>query len=103
MTRTILRAGIVTLALCAASMANSAPPASGNPPAAVAATLQSDELPPGPNFSLYKASCLTCHTSSYVIKSPKSPRQFWETEVKKMADLYDAPIQAGDQKRTGRL
>ena len=61
-------------------------------------TVQKSELPPGPNFALYKTACLTCHTSSYVIKSPKSPRPYWEIEVKKMVDLYDAPINEQEQK-----
>ncbi len=56
------------------------------------------ELPAGPNFALYKASCLTCHTSTYVINSPKSPRPIWEASVKKMVDLYDAPINEENQK-----
>jgi mono/diheme cytochrome c family protein len=59
---------------------------------------QSGELPKGPNFALYKANCLTCHTSSYVVKMPKSPRSVWEASVKKMVDLYDAKISEEKQK-----
>src|SRR5450432_1886829 len=63
-----------------------------------AVPLQGGELPPGPNFALYKASCLTCHTSSYVIQLPKTTRDVWEASVKKMVDLYDAPISEANQK-----
>ena len=62
------------------------------------AVLQAGELPSGPNFALYKASCLACHSSSYVIQAPNSPRGYWETEVKKMVDLYNAPLNDDSQR-----
>ncbi len=89
---------VAALALGAVKPGPAAFAAEGDTEENAAETLKNRELPPGPNFELYKASCLTCHTSSYVIKTPKSPRSHWEMEVKKMVDLYDAPIQAGDQK-----
>ena len=91
--RTILFAGLVALAGSTATMTGAADTSESG-----AVTLQSGELPAGPNFALYKTSCLGCHTSSYVIKTPKSPRSYWEMEVKKMVDLYNAPINEQDQK-----
>ena len=99
MKRAILFVGVVTLAICTARVGNSASTSGSNSAESVAGPLQEGELPPGPNFALYKSSCLTCHTSSYVIQAPKSPRSYWEEEVKKMVDLYDAPIKAPEQKK----
>lgn len=86
---------LVSLGVSAGKSASS--PAGGLAETAIV-PFQADELPSGPNFALYKASCLTCHTSSYVIQTPKSPRNYWETEVKKMVDLYDAPLNDESQK-----
>lgn len=98
MKRLFISAGVVAIALIGATAANSASPSAGASGEIGIVPLQAAELPSGPNFALYKASCLTCHTSSYVIQTPKSPRSYWETEVKKMVDLYDAPLNDESQK-----
>lgn len=55
------------------------------------------EVPPGPNVDLYKNYCLRCHTSRYVSMQPPFPKGVWQTEVKKMVDVYGAPIPDTDQ------
>jgi len=57
-----------------------------------------EELPVAPNVGVYRAHCLSCHSSSYVIQLPKTTRKVWEDEVKKMVDLYDAKITPEKQK-----
>src|SRR6516225_3024502 len=56
------------------------------------------ELPVAKNINVYRAYCLSCHSSSYVIQLPKTTRDVWEAEVKKMVDMYDAKITPENQK-----
>ena len=57
-----------------------------------------EDLPVAKNAHVYKAYCLSCHSSSYVIQLPKTTRDVWAAEVKKMVDLYDAKITPENQK-----
>ncbi len=98
MKRLFFSAWVVALALTGARAGESASPSVAGSAAIGSIPLQAGELPSGPNFALSKAACLTCHTSSYVIQTPKSPRHYWETEVKKMVDLYAAPLNDENQK-----
>lgn len=54
-------------------------------------------LPVAKNVNVYRANCLSCHSSSYVINLPKTTRDVWVAEVKKMVDLYDAKISPENQ------
>jgi len=56
------------------------------------------ELPVAKNINVYRAHCLSCHSSSYVIQLPKTTRDVWQAEVKKMVDMYDAKITPENQK-----
>jgi len=57
------------------------------------------DTPPGPNLAAYQQKCLLCHTSRYVTTQPRFPRTVWEKEVKKMVDVYGAPITAEEQQQ----
>jgi hypothetical protein len=55
------------------------------------------DMPPGPNLALYQQKCLLCHTSRYVTMQPRFSQTVWEKEVKKMVDVYGAPITPEEQ------
>ncbi|HME33121.1 MAG TPA: hypothetical protein VKG65_10245 [Terriglobales bacterium] len=55
------------------------------------------ELPSGPNFDVFQKQCLLCHSARYVTMQPRFSRTVWEKEVKKMVDVYGAPISAPEQ------
>jgi cytochrome c5 len=57
------------------------------------------EMPPGPNLAIYQQHCLLCHSSRYVTMQPGFSRAVWEKEVKKMVDVYGAPITPEEQKQ----
>ena len=67
-------------------------------PAIFAPRAAGEDLPVAKNVHVYKAYCLSCHSSSYVIQLPKTTREVWEAEVKKMVDMYDAKISPESQK-----
>jgi mono/diheme cytochrome c family protein len=98
MKRILISAFFVAAAFTAATAAALALRAVDGTRDAIALPYDSGELPKGPNFAVYKANCLSCHTSSYVVQMPKSPRSVWEASVKKMVDLYDAKISEEKQK-----
>ena len=56
------------------------------------------DLPTGPNFGVYQANCVSCHTSRYITNQPNFPRKVWEAEVTKMVKMYGAPIDEEKQK-----
>ena len=49
-------------------------------------------MPAGPNLAAYQQKCLLCHSSRYVTMQPRFSKTVWEKEVKKMVDVYGAPI-----------
>ena len=53
----------------------------------------------GPNQKVYEQHCLLCHSSRYVLMQPTFSRTVWEKEVKKMVDVYGAPISAPEQQQ----
>jgi cytochrome c5 len=55
------------------------------------------DMPPGPNLAVYQQKCQLCHTSRYVTMQPRFSRTVWEKEVKKMVDVYGAPIAPEEQ------
>lgn len=57
------------------------------------------EMPPGPNLEAFQQHCLLCHTARYVTMQPRFSRTVWEKEVKKMVDVYGAPISAPEQQQ----
>ena len=57
------------------------------------------ELPPGPNLETFQQHCLLCHSARYVTTQPHFSRTVWEKEVKKMVDVYSAPITPEEQQQ----
>lgn len=57
------------------------------------------EMPPGPNLEAFQQHCLLCHSARYVTMQPRFSRTVWEKEVKKMVDVYGAPITAPEQQQ----
>ena len=57
------------------------------------------DMPPGPDLAVYQQKCLLCHTSRYVTMQPRFSRTVWEKEVKKMVDVYGAPVTAEEQQQ----
>ena len=55
------------------------------------------EIQPGPNVEIYSKNCLLCHTARYVSMQPRFPKSVWQSEVKKMVDVYGATITEADQ------
>jgi cytochrome c5 len=57
------------------------------------------EMPPGPNLAVFQQHCLLCHSGRYVTTQPHFSRAVWEKEVKKMVDVFGAPITPADQQQ----
>jgi len=55
------------------------------------------EMLAGPNLAVYRKDCLLCHSSRYVTMQPRFSKAVWEKEVKKMVDVYGAPITPEEQ------
>jgi cytochrome c5 len=55
------------------------------------------EMPTGPNLAAFQQHCLLCHSGRYVTMQPHFSRAVWEKEVKKMVDVYGAPITPPEQ------
>jgi len=55
------------------------------------------EIAMGPYVEVYHKNCLFCHTARYVSMQPGLSKAVWQKEVKKMVDVYGAPISEADQ------
>ncbi|WP_240558628.1 cytochrome c [Paracoccus contaminans] len=54
-------------------------------------------LRPGANVELAEANCQTCHSVDYILSQPpQKGHDFWAAEVKKMIEVYKAPIEQAD-------
>jgi sulfite dehydrogenase (cytochrome) subunit B len=54
---------------------------------------------PGPNREVVQGNCGSCHSSDYISTQPQGPKfkkDFWQSEVIKMINVYGAPIDAAD-------
>jgi cytochrome c5 len=49
-------------------------------------------LPGGPEAAAANANCLICHSAGMVLNQPALPKAAWEAEVRKMINVYKAPI-----------
>ncbi len=55
-------------------------------------------LRPGPGMETASV-CMSCHSVDYInTQPPRSGKEFWEAEVKKMIKSYHAPISEADAK-----
>ena len=94
MTRSLLRAVILCMAL--------APPAAGAAAPfelkSVTVTLpSSDQLfPASPGSDQINSNCLACHSAGMVLNQPALSKEAWTAEVNKMIGIYKAPVAAQD-------
>ena len=51
-------------------------------------------LPAG--ASLVEAKCTACHSLDMITAQPKMPAEKWAATVKKMREVYHAPVAPGD-------
>ena len=72
---------------------------------AAAATLKIDlpepalRLKPGPGAQIAMDNCQGCHSLDYITtQPPHRDRAFWDAAVRKMVDVYGAPISEEDAK-----
>jgi sulfite dehydrogenase (cytochrome) subunit B len=56
-------------------------------------------LKPGDGQEQTQSNCAACHSLDYISTQPPGKgAAFWDAEVKKMAQVYGAPIQEADAK-----
>lgn len=91
---------VVLLAACSEVPAPPAAKRFDGPIAAQAITLP--EAPArftGSDGELLNANCLACHSPEMIAYQPAMTREQWAATVKKMREVYKAPIAAGDDER----
>ncbi|WP_454624223.1 cytochrome c [Bradyrhizobium cenepequi] len=95
-----MRYGIIALGAFSAALLASTPAWVQQPPAITSTTV---ELPPGdglfPGGSSADAinnNCLACHSADMVLNQPKLPKSAWDAEVRKMINVYKAPVDEVD-------
>lgn len=89
---------MIALALVLAVPALAAPAPKPAPKFAfrnVAVTMPQDfdvEYPAGTGADAVNANCRACHSTSMVLSQPPLSAEEWHKEVRKMIDVYKAPI-----------
>jgi hypothetical protein len=54
------------------------------------------QFPDGAAADAINNNCRACHSASMVLNQPALSRDAWEAEVKKMINVYKAPIEQAD-------
>jgi hypothetical protein len=50
-----------------------------------------------PGYTKAQAQCVACHSAEYMLYQPATaPRGYWENMVKRMQQVFKAPINDGD-------
>jgi hypothetical protein len=50
-----------------------------------------------PGYAKARANCMTCHSAEYMrYQPPTASRAYWESMVKRMKAVFNAPIQDAD-------
>jgi cytochrome c5 len=73
-----------------------APPRFAFAAQSIALPASTEALPPGPHLELVQANCLSCHSAMMLTTQPALKREQWEAIVKKMREVYKAPIADAD-------
>jgi hypothetical protein len=73
---------------------------------AAGAVTKTIELPPDgiqlkasplPGYAKAQANCVACHSAEYMVYQPaNAPRGYWETMVKRMQQVFKAPVADAD-------
>ena len=50
------------------------------------------------NFLVMQRNCQWCHSYGYILNQGKQSREFWNSVIVKMRDVYKAPITKQDEK-----
>jgi hypothetical protein len=50
------------------------------------------DLPDLPGRDAVIANCTACHSPSTMLQQPQVSREKWESQVKKMVEIYKAPV-----------
>ena len=53
-------------------------------------------FPGGSAADAINNNCLACHSADMVLNQPTLPRATWEAEVRKMINVYKAPVDEAD-------
>jgi hypothetical protein len=53
-------------------------------------------FPSGASADAVNNNCLACHSADMVLNQPALPKVTWEAEVRKMINVYRAPIDDAD-------
>ena len=74
------------------------PEAMGAPDPIVSTTLPEETagFPPGPAGELVAARCTACHSAEMILQQPPMDAAKWAGIVKKMREVYRAPVPAGE-------
>jgi cytochrome c5 len=89
----------LTIAVAQSATSAKSTKGSKNPVQEIALPNYPPDMPAGPNLAVYQQKCVLCHTSRYVTMQPRFTRTVWEKEVKKMVDVYGAPIATEEQQQ----
>ncbi len=54
------------------------------------------DLKPGPGVEKARANCVACHSTDYIVRQPGSDEKHWAQEVRKMIEVFGAPISERD-------
>ena len=50
-----------------------------------------------PGYEKARANCMTCHSAEYMLyQPPNAPRPYWEAMVKRMKQVFNAPVADAD-------
>ena len=93
----VLGIGFWVSALAQQSGSSGAAKGAKNPVHEITLPQYPGEMPAGPNLAVFQQHCLLCHSGRYVTMQPRFARALWEKEVKKMVDMYGAPITPPEQ------
>jgi hypothetical protein len=53
-------------------------------------------FPDGPGADAINTNCLACHSAGMVLNQPALPKAAWADEVRKMINIYKAPVAPED-------
>jgi sulfite dehydrogenase (cytochrome) subunit B len=56
------------------------------------------QLKPGPGEETVHNNCFICHSTDYIVRQPRLDTPHWAAEVKKMINVFGAPISESDAK-----
>ena len=59
-------------------------------------------LPPGTGTDLVQAKCTACHSLDMITTQPKMSAEKWAATVKKMREVYHAPIAPAEDAQLAR-